>query len=130
MGDLTENFSKREVACRCGCGGLPNMDALNLLQKLRANAGFPFQISSGLRCEDHNSRVGGSPNSQHVKGYAFDIRLHKSKAEKRYKLMVEVAKLVDADNNNLVTEFEIADKHLHIGFLATGRNRLIWGKSS
>lgn len=32
-----------------------------------------IKILSGFRCQTHNKRVGGSPNSQHVLGRAVDI---------------------------------------------------------
>lgn len=35
--------------------------------------GLPLKISSGYRCEYHNKEIGGSKNSQHVKGNAVDI---------------------------------------------------------
>ena len=76
MGDLSANFSRREFACRCGCG----FDAIDprlvaLLQGERTDIGRPIRINSGCRCEPHNRREGGSPTSQHLAGRAADIRV-------------------------------------------------------
>jgi len=46
---------------------------LELLDRARELAGVPFVITSGYRCEAHNRRVGGKPNSAHTRGYAADI---------------------------------------------------------
>ena len=46
---------------------------LEILFKMRAQVDFPFLITSGFRCERHNSNVGGAKNSYHTKGLAADI---------------------------------------------------------
>ena len=63
---ITPNFSKSEMACRCGCG-LDYMDEtfMEMLQKLRDKLG-PLPISSGVRCEKHNEDSGGYPKSAHL----------------------------------------------------------------
>jgi uncharacterized protein YcbK (DUF882 family) len=43
------------------------------LQRLRNIVGAPIYVTSGYRCERHNERVGGSPDSQHLRGLAADI---------------------------------------------------------
>lgn len=43
------------------------------LDQAREMAGVPFVITSGLRTEAHNERVGGAPGSAHIGGYAADI---------------------------------------------------------
>jgi uncharacterized protein YcbK (DUF882 family) len=43
------------------------------LQRLRDKFNKPININSGYRCELHNSVIGGSKNSQHLKGLAADI---------------------------------------------------------
>lgn len=52
-----------------------NMDGdfLKMLDTARDTAGVPFKITSGYRSKEHNERVGGVPNSSHLKGYAADI---------------------------------------------------------
>lgn len=45
------------------------------LEKLRERIGQPIRINSGYRTPEHNKAVGGSYNSQHMKGVAVDIDL-------------------------------------------------------
>tara|TARA_R110000796_G_C14237738_1_gene396851 strand:- start:112 stop:423 length:312 start_codon:yes stop_codon:yes gene_type:complete len=52
-----------------------NMDKqfLTKLESAREIAGIPFKITSGYRTADHNTKVGGVPNSSHLIGVAADI---------------------------------------------------------
>lgn len=76
MGDLTENFSRSEFACKCGrCGGGEmSKEFLGRLQQLREYYGKPMIITSGYRCEAYNTAVKGAKASWHVKGRAVDIQ--------------------------------------------------------
>lgn len=76
MGDLSTHFSRREFACRCGCG-FDTVDAelLAVLEEVRQHFDAPVVITSGCRCASHNQRVGGSPGSQHLLGRAADIQV-------------------------------------------------------
>ena len=47
--------------------------ALIALQAVRDSLNKPMRITCAYRNPAHNKRVGGSPNSQHLKGTAFDI---------------------------------------------------------
>lgn len=69
----SKNFTRKELDCRCGCGFGPQPELIQALQQLRDKLGFPLHINSCARCEKHNKKIGGSPNSQHVKGLAVDI---------------------------------------------------------
>ena len=74
MGDLTRNFSRKEFACRCGCG----FDQISLrlvshLQVLRSLLKTPIYIHSGCRCAAHNAAVRGTKKSNHLTGKAADI---------------------------------------------------------
>lgn len=73
---VSRNFKRSEFECKCGCGKY-NADSrlVSGLQTLRDKIGAPIMINSACRCEDHNRRVGGVPNSQHVQGKAADIRV-------------------------------------------------------
>ena len=44
-----------------------------LLQPLREACGHTLKVNSGYRCKKLNDLVGGSKNSQHIKGQAADI---------------------------------------------------------
>ena len=74
MGDLSDNFSRREFACKCGCG-FDVVDAMLLqyLQAIRDYFKMPIAITSACRCQEHNHAVGDNPNSQHKRGRAADI---------------------------------------------------------
>lgn len=78
MGDLTKNFSRREFRCRCGrkkCDAAPlDMRLVTALQALRDVVGHSIDVTSGVRCREHNRRVGGAPGSKHLEGIAADIR--------------------------------------------------------
>ncbi len=70
---VSEHFSEGELACRC-CG-LYNItpEALALLELIRVKLDRPIFVSSGSRCKPRNELEGGSKNSMHLKGMAFDI---------------------------------------------------------
>jgi uncharacterized protein YcbK (DUF882 family) len=76
MGDLSANFSKSEFACHCGCG-LNHVShyLVNSLQHLRDALNKPILITSGVRCEAHNTKCRGAKHSQHVLGNAADIHV-------------------------------------------------------
>lgn len=75
MGDLTENFDRDEFACKCGCGFDDiDMRVVRLCQMVRDFFESPVTITSGCRCQSHNRDVGGSPRSQHLVGFAADIK--------------------------------------------------------
>lgn len=62
-----------EVVCRCGCGLVPQKSMLDKFDQLREAFGKPITITSAARCEKHNVKIGGSKNSNHVKGLAIDM---------------------------------------------------------
>ena len=75
---LTNNFSLEEFECKCGCK-MPEFVKKNVielaenLQVLRDTVGR-LDLTNAYRCKDHNADVGGSVNSQHLKGKAADIK--------------------------------------------------------
>ena len=75
---LTENFSMDEFECKCGCV-MPEFVKKNVqelaenLQVIRDAYG-KIDLTNSYRCKDHNADVGGSVNSQHLKGKAADIK--------------------------------------------------------
>ena len=58
-----------------------NMDAdfLAKLDKARELANIPFIINSAYRSVEQNKKVGGKPNSSHLKGLAVDIKAKDSR---------------------------------------------------
>ena len=131
MGDLTKNFSRHEVACRCGeCSGLPTdpvelarfMDALNKLQGVRNVYGGPLVLSSGYRCPAHNAKVSSTGlNGPHTKG-AFDVLV--SGADAHRFVLVAVS--------NGVTGLGISQRNrhesrfIHVDWLVDNMRPWIW----
>lgn len=85
---LSDNFSlheftKSQTATRHSIDNTPSMtEILNLtslcesvLQPVRNNFMKPMIISSGFRCKELNTKIGGSATSQHVVGQAADIEV-------------------------------------------------------
>lgn len=74
MSKLSPNFSREEMACKCGCGfDTVDTELLNMLENVRGYFNKPVTITSGCRCIAHNESVGGRHNSQHLRGRAADI---------------------------------------------------------
>ena len=74
MGDITKNFSRKEFACKCGCGFDDVEESLvRLLQRLRSHYKASITVTSSCRCYAHNKAVGGSKGSRHLAGTAADI---------------------------------------------------------
>ena len=84
MGDMTRNLSRREFACKCGCGfdtvdfDLPTLiqGAVDYFQEVNSEYDIKVTINSGCRCEKHNKSEGGSKGSLHVKAKAADIVIY------------------------------------------------------
>jgi uncharacterized protein YcbK (DUF882 family) len=53
-----------------------NPNFLMMLDKARDIANIPFIITSGYRTKEHNKKIGGEPNSAHLRGFASDIKYH------------------------------------------------------
>jgi len=89
---LSANFKASEFACRCGCGQVKvDQRLVDGLQELREDLGRPIIITSGYRCPEHNARVGGAANSQHVLGRAADIRVAGMTAAELYSAASRIA---------------------------------------
>ncbi len=75
---LTKNFNLSEFDCKDGSEMpselLPNvLELAESLQELRNVLNSPIRINSAYRSLEHNSKIGGSTNSQHLFGKAADI---------------------------------------------------------
>ena len=72
---ISENFKVSEFRCKDGSDKIL-IDigfVRDKLQAIRNHFGAPVNINSAYRTESHNTAVGGSKNSYHMKGQAFDI---------------------------------------------------------
>jgi uncharacterized protein YcbK (DUF882 family) len=73
MGDLSPHFSRWEFDSHDGAQAAPTVALIVALERLRGMVGRPLRIVSGYRSVAHNKRVGGAPNSFHLRNMAADI---------------------------------------------------------
>lgn len=81
--ELTSSDRAREL----GIDNTPDKDSIERLTTLivevldpaRELLGKPIMVTSGYRCSELNSKVGGQPNSQHTKGEAADLQCYNNK---------------------------------------------------
>ena len=57
-----------------GSGNRMDRHYLEVLERIREEAGIAFRINSGYRTPAHNLAVNGGPNSSHLRGLAVDIQ--------------------------------------------------------
>ena len=114
-------FKSKEFECGCGCG----LDKVNpaflwKLNRARDEAGIPFNISSGCRCEQHNKNEGGKPNSDHLCNPACegaDIKIRNG---------LERFKVVDAAFKAGFKRIGIAKTFVHLGNRQTNPQVVLW----
>lgn len=91
MGDLSENFSRSEFACKCGCGfDTVDIKIPEILERVRTMYKSPITITSGCRCPTHNASVGGAANSLHTLGRAADFKVKDISSERVYKYLCAI----------------------------------------
>jgi uncharacterized protein YcbK (DUF882 family) len=77
---ITKNFNLNEFNSKCG-RPMPSNVRANIielaknLQVLRDEVNRPISITSGYRSPEHNAKVKGAKNSQHVQGTAVDLKV-------------------------------------------------------
>jgi uncharacterized protein YcbK (DUF882 family) len=90
MGDLSQHFSTKELACP-HCGELQlDPKLVPALEALRSLAGAPIDVHDAYRCAVHNKEVGGVPNSEHMTGKAADVVIEGKSLQEMYNLAVQV----------------------------------------
>jgi len=98
---------------------LDKMDKTFLLRldEARERAGIPFVINSAYRTPEHNAKIGGKPNSSHLKGLAVDISVTNSRQR-----FIVLNALLEVG----FTRIGIADTFLHVD-LDNGKSKeVIW----
>ncbi|MCQ2246370.1 MAG: D-Ala-D-Ala carboxypeptidase family metallohydrolase [Bacteroidaceae bacterium] len=124
-----EEFAKSETAQKRGIDNsipaalIPNITALceNVLQPLRDAVGVPVKISSGYRCPALNKAVGGSANSQHMKGEAADIVIPDKKTGLKWFEWMRT----HLTYNQLIWETNSrGGSWIHVGYKRTGKNKM------
>ena len=77
---ITPNFSRSEMACRCGSGhDEMDQEFMRMLQALRDEIG-PMPVTSGFRCDAHNNEVSTVKNGPHTLAKAADILISGERA--------------------------------------------------
>ena len=76
----SEHLSWKELACK---DGTPYPEKFikdgrifklaSVFENIRAMYGLPITINSAYRTPEHNRKIGGARNSQHVQGRALDL---------------------------------------------------------
>ena len=92
---LSRNFNKREFNSKDGkrmpFWVLENIKILAVqVQIIRDALGAPIHINSGYRSPEHNKRIGGVKNSQHIEGKAADLATRDASPFKLYNLILQL----------------------------------------
>lgn len=66
-------FKVSEFVCKGSGENLIEQELIDKLDKLREEFGQAIRVTSGYRSPEHNARIGGHPNSTHIRGIAADI---------------------------------------------------------
>ena len=74
---ISPNFKVKEFQCKDRTNTIYiDVDfVVNYLQKIRDHFSKPVTVVSAYRTADYNKRIGGTSNSYHLKGMAFDIAI-------------------------------------------------------
>ena len=93
-----------------------------VLDPLRERYGKPIRVTSGYRCPKLNTLVGGSPNSQHMRGEAADIVANNPEDN------LLLGRLIEALGKFDQLIYEQCDKHgnprwIHVSYKPNGWNR-------
>ena len=71
-----KHFTRQEFACHCQCGrDTVDYKLAEVLDAIREHFGVPVKVTSGTRCSEYNSYIGGTLTSQHLFGKAADIQV-------------------------------------------------------
>ena len=98
---------------------LDKMDKEFLLKLDRARdlAGIPFKINSAYRTPEHNAKIGGKPNSSHLKGLAVDISVTNSRQR-----FIILKALLDTGFNRI----GIAKSFIHVDDDKSKDSQVVW----
>ena len=142
MGDLTNNLSRHEFACKCGCGqdtidyALVEAiqqasdwfyDQLTLHQQVGDVDLMSITINSGNRCLKHNIAEGGSKFSRHMDGRAADFKI-KYVLFDGTKVQVSPTQVADYLDSKYISQYGVGwyNGRTHFDTASGGRRR--WDK--
>jgi len=100
-----------------------NLKALveDVLDPLREAYGRPIRVTSGYRCPQLNRLVGGSPNSQHMRGEAADIQPLKNEKSEAKNNLDELSQILIA--NGKFDQLIVYPTFIHVSYRRNGWNR-------
>lgn len=121
-------FIKSETAARRDIDNLPSEGAVenlislceNTMQPIRNMVNRSVNVTSGFRCLELNTAIGGSKTSQHVKGQACDFYVND------FEIPELVQKIIDSDIpfDQIIDEFsDSGHGWIHISYRSDGNNR-------
>lgn len=98
-----------------------------VLDPLREAYGRPVHVTSGYRCPQLNRLVGGSPNSQHMRGEAADI-VAKTQQSTSPQENLKLGRLIEQLGRFDQLIYEQCDPHgnprwIHVSWRRNGNNR-------
>lgn len=80
--DNVKYFSRSEFKCKCNgkyCNGYPvemSEKLIKVAERVREHFGKPINVTSGIRCKQHNANQGGVATSRHMYGRAMDFYIN------------------------------------------------------
>ena len=87
------------------------------LDRAREVAQIPFKINSAYRTPEHNAKIGGKPNSSHLKGLAVDISVTNSRQR-----FIVLKALLDTGFNRI----GIAKSFIHVDDDKSKDSQVVW----
>ena len=136
---LSKNFTLEELtysatAARKGIDNTPSEKEINALKRLCTNVlqpirdeyGMPIVITSGYRCKELNSLVGGAPSSQHRYGEAADMKVgNKTQNKALFDLIAKMIKAGKITVGQLINEYSYSWIHVSLPRLGKKNNQIL-----
>ena len=104
------NYDKFKCPCCGKCPEIP-LELQAKIYDLELLCG-PLTLNSGFRCEEHNKKIGGKPNSTHLQGLAADLKS---------KMKVPIETLRQAAESIGFEGIGVYDNFIHVDIGSDGR---------
>jgi hypothetical protein len=128
-----DEFCNSPTAVAKGIPNFPSGDNVNamaalvkhVLDPLRRVLGRPVKITSGFRSAKLNQAIGGSSTSDHVYGFAADIKVDGMTAKQIAKVIMEQKLPFD----QLIAYDPKRGGHLHVSYKSKNRQETLWASA-
>lgn len=125
-----KELTKSTTAARKHIKNIPNknqeqnlIDLIdNILDPLREAYGKPIIVSSGFRSKELNAAIGGVNNSQHMQGYAADIRTVEDTPQENKKLF-DIVQELKLPYDQLIDEYNY--NWIHVSYSPKNRRQIL-----